>query len=120
MVIQPQNELPLISAVIPVYNGEAFVADAIRSVLAQTYPRVECVVVDDGSHDRTAEVIRSFGDVVRYLWKPTGGVASARNAGVSAARGEYVAFVDADDTWLPEKLDRQMGLLRERPDCGLI
>lgn len=112
-------ESPLVSAVIPVYNGAAFIGDAIRSVLAQTYPHVECIVVDDGSTDDTAAVARGFGDRIRYLYKANGGVSSARNAGIAAALGEYVAFLDADDLWKPEMLERLIGLLRARPDLGL-
>lgn len=110
---------PLVSAIIPVYNGEAFVAEAISSVLEQTYPAVECLVIDDGSTDNTAAVIREFGDRVRYIHKPNGGVASARNLGAASARGRYIAFLDADDIWLPFKLERQMKLLVSRPDLGL-
>ena len=115
-----QTTAPLVSAIIPVHNGEAFLADAIQSVLTQTYSHVECVVVDDGSTDNTTEVVRSFGSRVRSVQKPNGGVASARNAGVIAARGDYVAFLDADDLWKPEKLERQLSLFRERRELGLV
>ncbi len=114
------DRAPLVTAVIPVYNGERFVADAIRSVLAQTYPNVECLVVDDGSKDGSAEVVKTFGADVRYVAKDNAGVASARNHGVSNARGELVAFLDADDAWVPEKIEKQMDVFRAQPDAGLV
>ncbi len=117
---QDRGDLPLVSAVIPVYNGEGFVADAVRSVLAQTYPNVECIVVDDGSKDGTRHVVGSFGSAVRYERKENGGVASARNHGVSRCVGEFVAFLDADDAWVPSKLEQQLALFRARPDVGLV
>ena len=99
---------PSVAAVIPVYNGAAFVADAIESVLAQTHPVAECIVVDDGSTDATPEVVRRFGDAVRLVRQPNAGVAAARNRGASASGARYVAFLDADDAWAPEKLERQL------------
>ncbi len=111
---------PLVTAIVPVYNGEGFVADAIRSVLAQTYPNVECLVVDDGSTDGSAEAVKTFGADVRYLAKENAGVASARNHGVSHARGELVAFLDADDAWVPKKIEKQVGILRAQPEAGLV
>lgn len=114
------DDAPLVTAVIPVYNAERFVADAIRSVLAQTYPRVECLVVDDGSKDGSAEVVKGFGPRVRYVAKENGGVASARNHGVSLAHGEFVAFLDADDAWDPTKIEKQIDVVRTQPDAGLV
>ncbi len=114
------HDAPLVTAVIPVYNGERFVADAIRSVLSQTYPRIECLVVDDGSKDGSAEVVKPFLPDARYVPKKNGGVASARNHGVSQARGEFVAFLDADDAWDPTKIEKQMDVVRARPDAGLV
>ncbi len=111
---------PLVSAIIPVHNGERFLGDAIRSVLDQTYDAVECVVVDDGSTDRSASVAASFGERVRVLRKPHGGVASARNAGVAATSGPLVAFLDADDIWLPEKLERQVRCWQASPQAGMV
>jgi glycosyltransferase involved in cell wall biosynthesis len=110
-----RSDRPLISAVIPVYNGEEFVADAIRSVLAQTYSPVECILVDDGSTDGTAAVVRTFGAAVRYIRCRNEGVAAARNRGAAAARGELLAFLDVDDVWLADKLLRQMDLLQQQP-----
>src|SRR4051794_37137493 len=94
----------LVSAVIPSYNRGALAVRAVKSVLAQTYANVEALVVDDGSKDDTREQIaRAFGQDprVRYLHKPNGGVASARNVGMREARGEFVGLLDSDDTWLP-------------------
>jgi glycosyltransferase involved in cell wall biosynthesis len=102
---------PEVSAVIPVYNGERYVAEAIRSALGQSLPPVECIVVDDGSTDASAEVAMSFGEAVTYVHQENGGVSLARNRGAACARGEVVAFLDHDDVWLPDKLERQLALL---------
>jgi glycosyltransferase involved in cell wall biosynthesis len=111
---------PLVSAVIPVYNGARFVAEAVRSVLEQTYEPIECIVVDDGSTDDTAEIVRGLGGGVRLVQTPNGGVARARNRGVEHARGELLAFLDADDLWRPDKIERQVELLLERPEVGFV
>jgi glycosyltransferase involved in cell wall biosynthesis len=100
-----------VTAVIPVHNGQRFVADSVRSVLGQTHPVHECLVVDDGSTDETVAAVRDFGTPVRVIRRPHEGVAAARNAGIRAATGEYVAFLDADDVWLPTKIERQLAAL---------
>ena len=98
---------PLVSAVIPACDGEAFVAAAIRSVLAQSYAPVEVIVVDDGSADATAEIAASF-PAVRLLRQSRAGVAAARNAGAAIALGSILAFLDQDDEWTPRKLELQV------------
>ena len=107
-----------VSAVIPVHNGAAYVAEAVRSVLGQTRPPIECLVIDDGSTDGTAEAVRQFGDEVIYVRQDQAGPSAARNRGVELARGSLVAFLDHDDTWLPTKLDRQLEVLEH--DEGAI
>ena len=102
---------PLVSVVIPAYNAERFVGEAIESVLAQRYTRFELIVVDDGSSDRTSEVARSYGEKVRTLRQENRGVSAARNAGTRAATGELLAFLDADDRWSPAWLERMAGAL---------
>lgn len=111
---------PSVAAVIPVYNGAAFVADAIESVLAQTHPVAECIVVDDGSTDETAEVVGRFGTPVRLIRQANGGVAAARNRGAAEASTAFVAFLDADDAWRPRKLERQLAAAAELPHPGLV
>lgn len=109
--------------VIPTYNRSRDVRVAIGTVVAQTYPadEIEIVVVDDGSTDDTAEVLsREFGDRIRYLHKPNGGVSSARNVGMAAARGDYLALLDSDDEWLPEHLAAQIEFLERHPDFGMV
>ncbi|MDP2432814.1 MAG: glycosyltransferase family A protein [Pseudomonadota bacterium] len=106
---------PRVSVIIPAYNAAWCVARALDSVLAQTWRDFELIVVDDGSRDGTSEILAGYGAAVRVVVKTNGGLSSARNAGIAAARGEYVAFLDADDWWLPEKLERQMALLDSRP-----
>jgi glycosyltransferase involved in cell wall biosynthesis len=105
----------LISCVIPVYNGEHFVAEAVESVLAQTFGLVEVVVIDDGSTDQTPRVLSSFGDRIKVISQANAGQSAARNRGIQAAAGELIAFLDADDLWLPEKLALQMARLAENP-----
>lgn len=111
---------PLVSVVIPVYNGEAFVAQAIESVLAQTWPNVELIVINDGSTDRSAEVIARYGDRLVLVEQANQGVAAARNAGMSRARGQFIALLDQDDWWRPEKLARQVPLMLSNPRVGLV
>lgn len=103
----------LVSVVIPAYNAATFLRETVDSVLGQTYPRVECVVVDDGSTDETAEVVSGYGDRVRYVRQDNQGVSSARNNGIRRVSGSLVAFLDSDDIWLPRKLEWQAPLLSE-------
>src|SRR5947209_3181201 len=99
---------PTVSAVIPVYNGQRFVADAINSVLDQSHPVLECLVIDDGSTDATSPVVEAFGARVVYVRQENAGVSVARNRGAELARGDLVAFLDHDDVWLRDKLARQV------------
>jgi glycosyltransferase involved in cell wall biosynthesis len=109
---------PVVSVVIPAYNAAWCVRRAADSVLAQTFRDYELLVVDDGSTDDTAQLLRSYGPAVSVVQKANGGLSSARNAGIAASRGELIAFLDADDWWLPTKLERQVELMRERPELG--
>jgi glycosyltransferase involved in cell wall biosynthesis len=102
-----------VSVVVPVFNGADYVVEALHSVLAQTYPPLECIVVDDGSTDATAELVRQFGSAVRYERLDHAGVSAARNRGAVLSQGNYIAFLDHDDKWRPDKLARQAALLRE-------
>jgi glycosyltransferase involved in cell wall biosynthesis len=110
---------PLVSVVIPVRNGERFLAEAIASVLAQRYRPLELIVVDDGSSDQSAAIARAVPEVV-CLSQAAQGVSVARNAGLACARGELIAFLDADDRWTPDKLSAQVGYLREHPDVQFV
>lgn len=113
-----------VSVVIPVHNGAPFIRAAIQSALIQSVKILECIVVDDGSQDGTADVVRSFGVPVRLHCQPQQGVARARNQGIALARGAYVAFLDADDVWLFDKIERQMDALQETSSdaviCGIL
>lgn len=117
-------EQPLISVVVPAYNAASTLAATLDSVLAQTYENIEVLVVDDGSTDATAGITRAWvrrDARVRLLEQPNGGVASARNHGLAAARGDYVAPIDADDLWHPTKLAKQMCvMLAGGPGMGLV
>jgi glycosyltransferase involved in cell wall biosynthesis len=105
-----------VSAVIPTYNRADLVTRAIRSALAALSPGDEIVVADDGSTDGTAAAVEAFGSPVRLLRLPHGGAGAARNAGLAAARGPLVAFLDSDDEWFPDKIDLQRAFLERRPD----
>ena len=107
------------TAIIAVYNGAALIRRAIDSVLAQTRAVDETIVVDDGSTDSTRDVVSSYGDRVRYIYQPNGGVAAARNTGVRSATTEWVAFLDHDDEWLPHKIERQLQLLTANPQAAM-
>ena len=107
---------PLISCIVPVFNGELYLAEALESILNQTYRPLEVIVVDDGSTDGTAAVAASYGDRVRYFRQENSGAPTARNVGLGAARGAFAAFLDADDLWHAEKLERQMARFEARPE----
>lgn len=109
----------LASVIIAVYNGERFLAQALESALDQTHRPTEVIVVDDGSTDRSGEIARSFEEV-RCIHQENQGVAAARNTALAAARGEFITFLDADDIWLPAKLEVQINYLLSHPECDLV
>jgi glycosyltransferase involved in cell wall biosynthesis len=108
----------LVSVIIPVYNAGRFLADAIRSVFAQSHTQIQIIIVDDGSTDDSADVMRHFA--VSYIRQQHSGIAAARNTGVLAARGSLLAFLDADDLWTRDKLARQINLLAQSPEVQLV
>lgn len=111
----------MISVIIPTWNRATIVARAVLSALSQTYQDIEVIVVDDGSTDNTRQILEPFGRKVRYLPLEHSGLpAVPRNAALHMARGEYVAFLDSDDEWLPEKLEQQIAVLEENSEVGLV
>ncbi|MBN1126427.1 MAG: glycosyltransferase family 2 protein [Sedimentisphaerales bacterium] len=106
----------LVSVVIPAYNSAGYIGRALDSVLAQTIPAHQIIVVDDGSTDKTAQVVSEYGGRIEYIYQSNAGAGAARNAGIQAARSEWIAFLDADDEWLPHRLDAQAELLRKHPE----
>lgn len=111
---------PTVSVIIPCFNYGRFLRDAVASVRSQTFGDHEIIVVDDGSRDDTEAVARDLGAGVRYLRQPNQGPSAARNTGIAAAHGRYIGFLDADDTWHPEKLARQVPILDDRPEVVLV
>lgn len=106
---------PLVSVIIPVYNGSNYVKDAIESALGQTYGNIEIIVINDGSNDdgRTDEICRSYGEKIVYRYKENGGVASALNAAIRLAKGEYISWLSHDDMYMRDKIEKQMNFLTE-------
>ncbi|MBI9051227.1 MAG: glycosyltransferase [Anaerolineaceae bacterium] len=100
--------MPEVSVIIPVYNSEKTICETIDSVLAQTYQDFEIIVVDDGSTDKSKELIQSYGSKAKYIYQENGGQASARNTAIRASSGNILAFLDSDDLWLPQKLEKQL------------
>jgi len=109
-----------VSAVIPVYNNGPYIAAAVKSVLDQTRPADEIVVVDDGSTDATAAALEPYRDRIRYIYQQNRGEPSARNRGIREATSEYVAFLDGDDMWFPNKLQLQLDYLQRHANCALV
>ena len=103
----------LVSIIIPTYNREKTICDAVRSALAQTYPMTEVIVVDDGSNDGTAEALAEYASRIKFVRQANAGPSAARNRGVAESRGEIIAFLDSDDTWLPDKIRKQVELMKE-------
>lgn len=113
------NQLSSVSIVIPNYNYGKFIAKTIESVLAQTYPVSEIIVVDDGSTDNSLEVLEQFGNKIKIIEQQKQGVSAARNAGVKNSSGEFIAFLDADDIWLPNKIEEQIKSFADE-EVGLV
>jgi len=108
------TDWPLVSVIVPVYNGENYINDCLRSILEQDYPAIEVIVVDDGSIDRTELIVRTFGNSVVYVRQDNSGSAVARNLGVKMSHGELLAFNDSDDLWAPHRLKQQVKFLRSQ------
>jgi glycosyltransferase involved in cell wall biosynthesis len=114
------NSQPIISAIIPVYNCERYLAEAIESVLNQSYSPHEVIVIDDGSDDGSEQVARQFGSLVRYERQPHSGIGAARNLGASLAKGMFLALLDADDVWVKDKSARQMAAFDADPTLHMV
>jgi glycosyltransferase involved in cell wall biosynthesis len=111
---------PLITVIIGAFDAERYLGEAIESVLAQTYRNLELIVVDDGSTDRTGEIAASYGDPVRCIRQENGGMAASRNRAIPEARGDYLAFLDADDRFPPDKLERQLAVFEADPELDIV
>ncbi|AFZ15633.1 glycosyl transferase family 2 (plasmid) [Crinalium epipsammum PCC 9333] len=112
------KNFPLVSVVIPAYNCAKFLPETLDSVFAQTYRPIEVIVVDDGSTDHTVEIVRAYPDVC-YFYQENQGVSVARNVAIAAAQGEFIAFLDGDDIWKPDKLSIQITYMLDNPNVGI-
>lgn len=113
---------PLVSIITPAYNAEPYLEEAIKSAQAQVYQNWEMIIVDDGSTDGTAEIAKAHAAKdprIRYFYQTNQRMASARNAGIALAKGQYIAFLDADNIFFPQKLEKQVACLESHPDCGI-
>ncbi len=114
---------PFVSVVLPVWNGERFVREAIDSLLAQTYTEYEAILIDDASTDATGEILQSYASDSRFRVihrTQNGGCSAGRNDAIAIARGEWIAFIDADDKWMPDKLQKQVELIKSEPNVRLV
>jgi glycosyltransferase involved in cell wall biosynthesis len=111
---------PLVSIVIPTYNCERYIDETIGSVLAQSFQDFELIVVDDGSTDRTRELVAGYGDATRLIPQENRGVCAARNRGIGEARGDFLCLMDHDDYWFPDKLALQVEVMHRQPECGVV
>ena len=109
-----------VSVVIPTYNCARYLERAINTALDQTYRDFEIIIVDDGSTDETKDIVGQFDNKVAYYYQPNKGLSAARNLTLSKASGEFIAYLDADDMWYPQKLERQIAFLDAHPDCGFV
>jgi glycosyltransferase involved in cell wall biosynthesis len=116
---QEKRQLPRVSVIIPTHNRKAFVQEAVDSVLAQTYEDFELIVVDDGSTDGTGKVLKRYENRLLYLYQANQGVSAARNNGLALAQGEFIAFLDSDDLWLPKKLAIQVAFMDQHPQAQI-
>jgi glycosyltransferase involved in cell wall biosynthesis len=119
-VIKPSATNGLVSVIIPAYNVERFIAEAVDSALAQSYTYTEVIVVDDGSTDHTRKVLEVYGDRIKIVSQPNSGAGAARNRGMLEANGEYFAFLDGDDIWFPDKIEKELNILTKNEDVCLV
>jgi glycosyltransferase involved in cell wall biosynthesis len=115
-----RSSVPKVSVVIPTYNCSSYLKEAVDSVLNQTYRNYEVLVVDDGSSDGTRCTLEPYLDTINYIYQENRGAPAARNTGIRAATGEFIALLDADDVWLPEKLQLQMEYFESHENCSLV
>lgn len=121
MTHTPSHELPRVSVIMPVYNTERYVREAIESVLAEASVNLELICINDGSTDGSANAIAAYGNRITLIESGTNeGIGAARNRGLAAARGAHIAFMDADDRWIPGKLRAQLTYLEAHPECDLV
>lgn len=113
-------DVPLVSVVIPSYNHAKYVVLAVESALAQSYPALEVIVVDDGSKDDTANALKRYAGRINYVYQENKGLPAARNTGIRLAKGEFIAFLDADDEWFANKIEKQMAVILKHPEVGLV
>jgi len=111
---------PTVSVIIPSYNCERYIAETLESILDQTFKDIEIIVVDDGSTDKTRQIVTSYGEPVRLVTQTNAGVCAARNHGIREAAGQYVCLMDHDDYWLPDKLALQLEQMQRHPEVGLV
>ena len=113
--------VPFVSVIIPTYNGSRFIKETVQSVIGQTYPNIEIIIVDDGSTDNTPDIVKSINDPrLIHIRQANSGVSMARNHGIDISHGDYIAFLDHDDVWLPHKLERQLQLFKEDPNIAMV
>ncbi|WP_372519746.1 glycosyltransferase [Candidatus Ruminimicrobiellum ovillum] len=110
---------PLISIMMPTYNNGKYIKQAIESIYAQNYDNIEIIVVDDGSTDNTKEILKQYKDI-KYFYIEHKGIPFARNVALENSKGEYIAFCDSDDYWLPNKINKQMQYFKDHPNCEIV
>ena len=115
-----QEQIPKVSVIIPTYNSAQYLEEAIASVLNQTYTNYEIIVIDDGSTDHTVELLEPYRDKIHYIYQENQGVSAARNQGIALAKGELIAFLDADDIFMAHKLEKQVAIFEQQPDLGIV
>ena len=110
----------MVSVIIPVYNSERYISEAVESVLNQTYRNLQVIVINDGSTDGTERALEPYMDHINYFFQENRGVAAARNVGIRSSRGRHIAFLDSDDIWMPEKLENQVSYMIGHPEFKFL
>ena len=115
-----EQNSPLVSTIITVYNGKNYLSEAIQSVINQDYPHIDITIIDDGSTDGSREVAQQFGTPVQYYYQNNTGIAAAKNHGIELSKGDFLAFLDADDLWTKNKVQQQMKVFNEDPTLDIV